>query len=160
MDDEPEIAHQIARFIALFACIEVNFPAILSTLTGVDRSTAEHLLSITTSFSRRMEMINVAHLAAKLPPDAELFFDEVLSEAKSIERRRNIYAHSVYQSTDKKGEIRLLSYRLDFRQTVEEVITAETVKRDCIIAERLTVALWKQYEGTSHERLPLRGKRQ
>lgn len=50
------------------------------------------------------------------------------------------------------------SYRFDFRNTAEEVITIQTLNKDCELAERLNLALWKFYEDTSHERRPLRGK--
>lgn len=158
MDHEPDIAFQVARFVALFAAVEVNFPALLSSLIGVDRSTCEHLLSVTTDFGKRLDMIDVARLSANLNDDDQAFFDEVSSEVKTLQRRRNIYCHSLYQRTDKAGEVRLMSYRFDFRPTIEEIVTSETIKKDCLLAERLLVALWKRYEGTSYERRPLRGR--
>lgn len=69
-----------------------------------------------------------------------------------------MYCHGLYQSTSNPGEILLSSYRFDFRKTVEEVITILTLNKDCELAERLNLALWKFYEGTSHKRKPLRGK--
>lgn len=159
IDDEPEIGHEIARFIALFSAIETHFPAMLSTLTGMDRSMSEHLLSVTTDFGKRLDMVDVAALAADLSADDVAFFDEVLAEMKNLQRRRNLYCHAVMSRTDKPGEISMSSFRFDFRDTREEIITAETVRKDCVLAERLNLALWHVYKGTAHERKPLRGKR-
>ncbi len=158
MDDEPEIANAVGRFLALFTSIESHLPAMLATLTGMDRSTSEHLLSVSTDFGRRLAMVDTARLAANLNEGKQAFFDEVLSEIKNLQKRRNLYCHGLYQTTGIPGEIRMSSYRFDFRNTAEEVITIQTLNKDCELAERLNLALWKFYEDTSHERRPLRGK--
>ena len=161
LEKEPLIAAQIGIFVGQFGGIEISLPPLLSEMTGLPGSACEHMLGIHTSFARRLDTIEVASKAITHGSEREKFYDEVISEIKYLNSRRDRYCHSQYTQTTKTDEIRMLSFRTDTkRKTEEEIITMRSIKADCARAERVNLALASLLTPRKHELLPLRGKRQ
>ncbi|WP_431281836.1 hypothetical protein ACQW02_20900 [Humitalea sp. 24SJ18S-53] len=157
----PEVGLQVAIFINHFGAIENSLPSLFSKITGIDGSTSEHLLGVSTSFSQRLGIVETASLAVEMTEGFNAFYDELFSEIKFLEGRRNSYCHSLYTNTGHADQIRMICYKTDGRRaTKEEIITALSVKKDCARAERVSLSLFYLLEGTRILSKPLRRKNQ
>lgn len=156
LENEPEIAVQIALFITGFSALDVTLPSLFSQITGINPAASERILGTAKSVGARISMIDAACRSSDHGAEMNAFYDEVVQELKYIEKRRNLFAHAPMASTKKRGEIRALGFRMDQRTTREELLTESNIRKDCARVERTSYAIWSLLKGQNYELKPLR----
>jgi hypothetical protein len=126
LEFEAEIATSVGVVIGQFQALEAMFALLLHFLTGIDQRAATILL-LELPARRRRELL--ATFCSDRLSDAEVR-DKIIkflsTSAKSMEKRRNMYAHGTYGAGPKSGSLTLI----DMKSSKSHTITGPSVRAD------------------------------
>lgn len=141
LDLAPRVAELLGQYFGEIAVMELHVIRLFSLAIGELSGPETPIASATFAplqLSKRIDITLAVTAKSALPERDKVDISAFIERARSINSRRNTYAHGLFEANELTGEVRLTPFFSAPRQRRAEMLTVEKVRQDIDAIRKLS----------------------